>query len=680
MTKGNPAKPKQKTSTQRAQTSAKQTPAKAHKKVGEKKAKTPTAPKKAEAAKPAPTKDKKKSAPKKAEAAKPTKGHMQVVKVTRRATYAAQGVVRGQLVIDEKLHMHPFSINDSGEIQIGMIGSVLQWTALSRFSIRITRDDDKGTCQRDVAVLKDTFPGSEFEIVVIWEPNVDDTLQARLVLSDEVEETETLEEEEEEKAAVDPKAKLRRILGVLELEPPSGLKKVLRATHIASPQVQRGPGTYTKQTKKKEEGVPAAEPLAQKTFKPYKQLPRFTGTGSGSGSGSGAKRQKLATGGPMDEDQRLGDQRITVVEDDGVDGVPYQTPLAAGLIPNVNADEYVLNGYRDDAFMHLPNEAHFRIHQSLRIQDVNERWAGVFGAVGSNVSIHDAETIVSRQGATNPWYNDTVICAFLNLLRGHERRKANRDVNYKAIHIHNEFTMSSLYQASNVRPGEFDGLPDVARTHATASNNKNVMSTAHLSLMIVNLYGDHWYLLLIFPGLKRIDCLNWLPTAAMSIRVLCRLLHVYLYTHSIYDPSFDFNAGEWTLRVIKPSRCPQQQNGYDCGAFTCKAAEWIIAGKALDFTQDSFPLTRYQHLYAIKSLDICRLSRPGVAVTAQAVAYTFGQQVVDLINGVDGANVELNPNAMEDDERDRRDRVAVQALVEDDVGEGWPEYLPSQYN
>ena len=57
------AQSKTKTSSQRAQPSAKQTPAKAHKKGVDKKAKTPTAPKKAEAAKPAPTKGKKKSGP-----------------------------------------------------------------------------------------------------------------------------------------------------------------------------------------------------------------------------------------------------------------------------------------------------------------------------------------------------------------------------------------------------------------------------------------------------------------------------------------------------------------------------------------------------------------------------------------------------------------------------------------
>jgi len=48
------------------------------------------------------------------------------------------------------------------------------------------------------------------------------------------------------------------------------------------------------------------------------------------------------------------------------------------------------------------------------------------------------------------------------------------------------------------------------------------------------------------------------------------------------------DADSWKLLNIEPPP-PQQNNGYDCGVFTCFFADRISAGKPLDFEQDDMP-------------------------------------------------------------------------------------------
>jgi len=155
-------------------------------------------------------------------------GHLTVFDSTRRATYAAQGIVKGQLVHDNKRQVVSISINDSGEVQIGPGGSMLQWTAMSRFTVELV-PAEKGEGVERRAVLTDTFLGAAFTMTILWDKLADEGLLGRLVLSPPLEEPGGHGEKS-------------RILGVLQLGPPSGQKEALRAAHVASPPIARGPG------------------------------------------------------------------------------------------------------------------------------------------------------------------------------------------------------------------------------------------------------------------------------------------------------------------------------------------------------------------------------------------------------------------------------------------------------
>ena len=99
------------------------------------------------------------------------KGSWQVTHIQRRALH---GPDRGKLVVEHKKQKISFSINDSGELQLGCVGAVLQWTPLARFSIVISEDGGE-------AFIKDTFADSEFEMVIRWQLGDAKTMHDRLV-------------------------------------------------------------------------------------------------------------------------------------------------------------------------------------------------------------------------------------------------------------------------------------------------------------------------------------------------------------------------------------------------------------------------------------------------------------------------------------------------------------------
>ena len=116
----------------------------------------------------------------------------------------------------------------------------------------------------------------------------------------------------------------------------------------------------------------------------------------------------------------------------------------------------------------------------------------------------------------------------------------------------------------------------------------------------VNLHSDHWYLLIIYPALKRIDCLNWFETHPATVKLICRLMHVYLWAHTYLDNNFFFTANEWKFCVVRRGRVPTQLNGFDCGPISIRVIEYLIAGVPLTFTQETMGRYRFKILFALR--------------------------------------------------------------------------------
>jgi hypothetical protein len=142
-----------------------------------------------------------------------------------------------------------------------------------------------------------------------------------------------------------------------------------------------------------------------------------------------------------------------------------------------------------------------------------------------------------------------------------------------------------------------------------------MMTTFFLSVMVVNLYSDHWYLLLIYPQMRKIDCINSLATSEGSVNMLCHLLHGYFYAHTFSDYEFEWVPAEWSFCVINTQRVPQQDNGYDCGVFALRNLEYIVAGRQLAYDQATITAYRFKILYALRLQQIPWLSDLGNNLT-----------------------------------------------------------------
>ena len=196
------------------------------------------------------------------------------------------------------------------------------------------------------------------------------------------------------------------------------------------------------------------------------------------------------------------------------------------------------------------------------------------------------------------------------------RKAPQSSHNFSKIHYHNEFTSVNLYKA-NLRG--IASLREEAMRTATQTQNYKVMSTHLVSFMVVNLYSDHWYLLVIYIRLKRIHCLNWFGTSDGSRNMLCTLLHVYLTMHHVVDNDFAFDPREWTFCVINRNRVPAQGDGFNCGVITLLCMEYLIAGQALTFRQQQIDHFRFKILVAIKLNSIPWLYTPRVALNSEEV-------------------------------------------------------------
>ncbi len=63
------------------------------------------------------------------------------------------------------------------------------------------------------------------------------------------------------------------------------------------------------------------------------------------------------------------------------------------------------------------------------------------------------------------------------------------------------------------------------------------------------------------------------------------------------------NPDEWTLENVEDD-VPQQQNGSDCGVFTCKFAEYLSRDANLTFVQENMNYYRDRMIYEIIEKDL----------------------------------------------------------------------------
>jgi sentrin-specific protease 1 len=105
----------------------------------------------------------------------------------------------------------------------------------------------------------------------------------------------------------------------------------------------------------------------------------------------------------------------------------------------------------------------------------------------------------------------------------------------------------------------------------------------------------HWCLASINFKAKRIlyyDSLHGDDHGVMR-NLLC-----YVRDESMAKLQRPVNMDEWQLEVVE--EVPHQLNGFDCGVFTCKMADYLGEGRPLVFTQADMPYFRRRMLLEIR--------------------------------------------------------------------------------
>jgi len=244
-----------------------------------------------------------------------------------------------------------------------------------------------------------------------------------------------------------------------------------------------------------------------------------------------------------------------------------------------------------------------------------------------DVSKMDARLVMNSTGTCTSWLNDKNMSIGMALLEEFERQ---RHPHAEKIHVHTVDHLPWLFHSSRQSMHQFQR--EVQRV-VMFDHNKNVMSTRQLSMMVINLTNTHWFVLLLYPSLKKIDIINSMNTEVSYVKLIIRLIHIYLQGHAAVDQNFIFNASEWTVCVIRSDRVPQQTNGYDCGVFTLICMEYIMAGRQLDFQERNMQDFRFKLLVSARCKSIPWLDHPGDDLAEADILAKIREHVTNL-NGV----------------------------------------------
>ncbi|KAF1776760.1 Protein kinase, ATP binding site [Phytophthora cactorum] len=115
--------------------------------------------------------------------------------------------------------------------------------------------------------------------------------------------------------------------------------------------------------------------------------------------------------------------------------------------------------------------------------------------------------------------------------------------------------------------------------------------------MPVNVGNMHWCMAVIFMTEKRIqyyDSMHGSGAACLKVLLVAHCLHArYLHDESEHKKKQKFNEEGWRLVTTTPDT-PQQNNGSDCGVFSCMFADYLSQNKPLSFVQKDIPFHRHR--------------------------------------------------------------------------------------
>ncbi|CAM9312221.1 unnamed protein product [Bubo scandiacus] len=174
------------------------------------------------------------------------------------------------------------------------------------------------------------------------------------------------------------------------------------------------------------------------------------------------------------------------------------------------------------------------------------------------------------------WLNDEIINFYMCLLVERSKKKG-----YPAVHAFSTFFYPKLISA---------GYDAVRRWTRDVDLFKK-------DLIFVPVHSRrHWTLVVIDMRKKTV---KYFDSMGEKKDIICEILFKYLQKESQERRNLQLTFSEWTLHSMEPHEIPQQENGSDCGVFTCKYADYISRDKPLTFTQNDMPYFRKKMVWEI---------------------------------------------------------------------------------
>lgn len=213
------------------------------------------------------------------------------------------------------------------------------------------------------------------------------------------------------------------------------------------------------------------------------------------------------------------------------------------------------------------------------------------GNNGQQVTIKDLFLLLG-----NNWLNDVIINSYMYLIlsRNLLHYSKNTSKKWPKCFVFQSYFLLRLgesgYSYSNVRRW-------TKRAKVDIFSLDKIIVPVHL--------GNHWCLAVINMVLKRIEYYDSLLGYPSCMKLLKKYLKdewkdkKYSVDSSL-NP--EFNLDGWVEYV--PTDIPRQTNGYDCGIFACKYADYISRDFDFDFSQADIPKIRSQMLIEILENDL----------------------------------------------------------------------------
>eukprot|EP00158_Paraphelidium_tribonemae_P005817 Partr_v1_DN27541_c0_g1_i1_m30619 putative specific peptidase len=239
-----------------------------------------------------------------------------------------------------------------------------------------------------------------------------------------------------------------------------------------------------------------------------------------------------------------------------------ETPTFDRLQKHV--EEQVERSLRVDNFPPLTRDHLAVVKSVLSVQS---------GVVASRFNI-DLGPDDIRRLRDGQWLNDELINYYFNMI------KERSELRGKAIH-----TFSTFFYPS---------IKDIGYSKVKRWTKKVDLFALDLVLFPVHL-GVHWCCGCVDMKKKRIeyyDSLHGLDSKFF------KLIRSYLQQESMDKRKVELDLTEWT--DYAPKNIPCQENGYDCGVFTCIFAEYRSRCVEFDFAQEHMKYLRNRMVYEIK--------------------------------------------------------------------------------